>query len=306
MDHLSDLELEQLRDQIAQVILERKEVMRAAIKEIKQVYIDDKTILHQTATPKENLDVKGLRETAMSSISFQVTLCYGGMEQQDTAHCKEHLDKVTATWEKSRVHEKLVFLLEKCNLNNINKIICFGLGCLSRNEWYDTYNRAATQHAAAMTISKVVQQKTGRDVPISSQDPFILDPVKDALKPYGFTFYEGPGCASRGFIDIDENIFVISISPTVPVRAIIADITRPAILLCDGYLKWTPQECEQYWRSLGYDEEPLDCDPADKRVRRTLEDEYDGTPIMREFGVPQKGPFAGTYLYVRKENLAGS
>ncbi|RYP12390.1 hypothetical protein DL767_011301 [Monosporascus sp. MG133] len=178
---------------------------------------------------EENLDVKGLRETAMSSIYFQVTLCYGELEQQDAAHWKEHLDKVTVTWEKSHVHEKLVSLLEKCNLNYSNKIICSGLGCLSRDE---------------------LRRQEG-NVPTLSQGPSILDAVNHALKPYGFTFYEGPGCTSRGFIDMDGNTFVISISPTVPFHATTANIARPAILLCDGYLEWFPPQPPKSASNIG-------------------------------------------------------
>ncbi|RYP07748.1 hypothetical protein DL765_009040 [Monosporascus sp. GIB2] len=91
----------------------------------------------------------------------------------------------------------------------------------------------------------MVQQTTGRDVAILSQNLFIPNLPKDAQKLYSFTFYEGPGCASGGIIYVDENIFIIFISPTVSIRAITADITRPEVLLYDEYRKCPLQEYRQ-------------------------------------------------------------
>jgi hypothetical protein len=147
----------------------------------------------------------------------------------------------------------LASTLEKCgeNLDKITKVICFGNGDFHPDACHDE-SRAMAQHAAALTVVKILRERSGRDVPLLAQDPAYTESVKEVLQKRGFSIYGGPGRASHGFIDVDDDTFVMSISPSAPVRSVIADFARPAILMCDGYWKGSLDELHAMWKSRGY------------------------------------------------------
>jgi hypothetical protein len=176
---------------------------------------------------------------------------------KDATYWFNHLATATSTWFKSAEFKKLTSCMNLYKLDTITKVVCFGLGDLSRDEWYfpEDGPRAALQHAAAMTVARLVKEKTGNSVLLYSQEPYYFEPVKQVVKEQGFMVYEGAGCSTHGYVDVDENTIVVSISPNVPVRSIIADIARPAVMICDGYLKGTMAQREAYWRAQGRDAE---------------------------------------------------
>jgi hypothetical protein len=103
----------------------------------------------------------------------------------------------------------------------ITKIVCFGLGSLVRS-W------ANTQHAAVESLIGYFKEKTGHDVCCYAQDPGYSDIDEEFLKrTIGIDIIEDP----KGFLEVDENTFVISISPDVPVKQIVSDLQRPAAML---------------------------------------------------------------------------
>jgi hypothetical protein len=119
------------------------------------------------------------------------------------------------------------FLSLKTNVDSITfpvkvtKIVCFGLGSLARS-------RANTQHAAVESLISYFKGKTGHDVRCYAQDPAYSDIDKEFLKKTtGIDVIEDP----KAFLEVNENTFVISVSPDVPVRQIVSDLQRPAAML---------------------------------------------------------------------------
>lgn len=62
---------------------------------------------------------------------------------------------------------------------------------------------------------------------LASRDPVYTDTDKQVLQSLNITVVDDP----RAFLHVDEASVIFSVSPDIPVREIIADIARPAILL---------------------------------------------------------------------------
>jgi hypothetical protein len=115
----------------------------------------------------------------------------------------------------------------KTNLDSITfalkvtQIICFGLGSLA-------HSRANPQHAVVESLISYFKEKTGHNVRCYAQDPAYSESDKEFLKrAIGIDIIEHP----KGFLEVDENTFVISISPDVPVKQIVFDLQQPAAML---------------------------------------------------------------------------
>ncbi|KAI0007359.1 hypothetical protein F4779DRAFT_516449 [Xylariaceae sp. FL0662B] len=119
------------------------------------------------------------------------------------------------------------------------------------------YTRAAIHHAAALTAQEIISRKTGKDVQLFSQEPGYCQPVREFVESQGFTVYSGAGRDSHGFIDADDDTLVISILPGVPVRAVLADIARPPIIITTGCLKGSYDERREWHKFQEIPDEEL-------------------------------------------------
>ena len=114
----------------------------------------------------------------------------------------------------------------------LSNIVAFGCCSMTvKNE----QERIVSQHALVLTMLDVLQSRRQRDeghhleIRCFAQDPCYNDTDEEILGRAGVTVVQDP----RGFLEVDDQSVVISFSPDVPVRQIIADITRPAILMWD-------------------------------------------------------------------------
>ncbi|KAK1998438.1 hypothetical protein LX36DRAFT_681006 [Colletotrichum falcatum] len=198
---------------------------------------------------------------------------------------KEHEE----TWEASPQCHELKDILSLVPIPNvINKIICFGLGDLALDSDDDkdvplcsehTEIRIHTQHAAVLTLAKVLGDRTGRKIRCYAQDPAYTQASIDFLKSRDIMVLSDP----QGFLDVDEHTLVFSIAPTVPVKQIVADLARPAIIL------WDIQEASEMgpgvWTHVRFDDggetwiSPWIADPDSARTRKMEEEEYTSYPL---------------------------
>ncbi|KAI1099979.1 hypothetical protein F4804DRAFT_63576 [Jackrogersella minutella] len=123
----------------------------------------------------------------------------------------------------------------------IKKLVCFGLGNLaprSRSDCRTLYDPEETlqsqkdyltQHAAALTIAEVFRSTTADDVEVFAQDPSYSQTSKAFLEDTGVIVVGEHGAG--GFNEIDDDSAVFFRYPTAPVKQIIADIARPAIII---------------------------------------------------------------------------
>ncbi|KAH7066692.1 hypothetical protein BKA63DRAFT_371412, partial [Paraphoma chrysanthemicola] len=151
---------------------------------------------------------------------------------------QETLNRWAAQWETSELRSRLSSFLKGeagRQLQHIDQIICFGLGCpLKVSLWPEAACRPYQQHLAACTIRDLIANTPGCTAPtIFAQDPEYSSAEKaylsDQLK---INVLDDP----EGFKSLTGNTFVITISPNVPVRQIVVDMTHedggPAGFLC--------------------------------------------------------------------------
>ncbi|OTA54015.1 hypothetical protein K449DRAFT_389547 [Hypoxylon sp. EC38] len=145
--------------------------------------------------------------------------------------CRE-LDNAKTEWEQSEHHAQLQRPLASVKLpSSIKKVIGFALGPFSDPycEW-----RCRIQHSILMTIHQWASASMDDKMKPQCyvQDPIYSDQERKVLETMGVTVLDDPW----GFLEADESSIIISIAPDVPVRQIITDISRPAIIIWDK--KW--------------------------------------------------------------------
>ncbi|KAK2604141.1 hypothetical protein N8I77_007096 [Diaporthe amygdali] len=124
--------------------------------------------------------------------------------------------------------------------DKITKIIAFSLGSISGGEDLD---RSITQHVLVLTIKDVLKKMIAdADVEIRCyvQDPEYSDVDRTALAGAGIEVLDDP----QGFLEVDDSSVVLSFDSAVPVRQIVADLARPAIMI---------------WNKVRSEEEVIQC-----------------------------------------------
>ncbi|KAH6842713.1 hypothetical protein B0I37DRAFT_436465 [Chaetomium sp. MPI-CAGE-AT-0009] len=116
----------------------------------------------------------------------------------------------------------------------ITKIVA--LAC-STMTWPDDGRCFASmaQHILALTIRDILTSGYAMGAPGESrpeikcyaQDPIYTPIDEQVLGEAGFTLVDDP----RGFIEVDEASVLISFYPDIPIKQIVADIARPALII---------------------------------------------------------------------------
>jgi hypothetical protein len=175
-------------------------------------------------------------------IPFGFTTQYAAIDTTDCfaeSELSALASQMKAEWEASALHHQLIAFLEKHitpAAKRIDKIICFGLGCFRIKADLRWLRRSYTQHLAAVTIRDVLARKQGGVAPLMyAQDPGYCDDGIAYLKRHlDIQVLKDP----EGFRVLDSNTFVVTVSPNVPVRQIVVDLTHdaggPAGILCDA------------------------------------------------------------------------
>jgi hypothetical protein len=102
--------------------------------------------------------------------------------------------------------------------------------------------RWTAQHALILGLASALQRANNHRIECFAQEPLYADTDKIFLQDKGITVLEDP----MGFLEVDEDTLVISISPNVCVKQILADLTRPAVMIWDEV---SPQNlAENEWK----------------------------------------------------------
>lgn len=110
---------------------------------------------------------------------------------------------------------------------HVTKVVCFGLGGLCWGKMRTT--RSSFQHAAALTMAKILARRSGQNIQCYAQDPGYSPDCREYLESRGFKILDGV----RGFIEVDDASLVFTVSPDVPVRQVITELARPAVIVWD-------------------------------------------------------------------------
>ena len=121
----------------------------------------------------------------------------------------------------------------------INKIVTFALSPITRENDQEAMPGIA-RHALALALRDILanngKRQKPREIKCFAQDPIYSPVDQQVLAEAGFTVLDDP----RAFLEVDENSVVIRIAPHIPVRQIIADIARPAVMIWTALNAWDP------------------------------------------------------------------
>jgi hypothetical protein len=120
----------------------------------------------------------------------------------------------------------------------IDKIIALGCSTMTWAD-HDTAMRPMAQHILALTVRDLLASRyaTGRqgegvrEIKCYAQDPIYTPVDEQVLGEAGFTVVDDP----RAFLEVDGSSVVIAIAPDIPIRQIVADIARPAIMIWEKF-----------------------------------------------------------------------
>lgn len=128
--------------------------------------------------------------------------------------------------------------------DQITKIIAFACGSMPG---FRGHEESIMQHALMLTVKDILQKKSptaDKEIKCYAQDPAYTEVDRAVLEEAGIQVLEDP----HGFLEVDDSSVVISFGSNVPVRQIVADIARPAIMIWD---KVKPEEEVMEYRSKG-------------------------------------------------------
>ncbi|CEL09655.1 hypothetical protein ASPCAL12788 [Aspergillus calidoustus] len=157
----------------------------------------------------------------------------------------------------------------------VKKIIAFACGTMSHPDDIPgaSYN-SIFQHAFLVTLQRLLQQEANGQIACAVQDPAYTDADRAVLETYGIRVLDDP----EGFLEVDDRSLVLSCSPNVPVKQIVVDVAKPAVVI---------------WERV----ENGNCrgtDPDSPRVRQVMTQLYDAL----EF--PYEEHFGDMVIYVRR------
>ena len=148
--------------------------------------------------------------------------------QRSRDEVDEILSHNRQTWEASEQCKQLKHILAQRDLESVGKIIGIGLGALSGGGIQSSASSSAYQHALPLTLRETLAKpQRQRHIPCYVQDPAYSTLDKAVLNDSGFTVLEDP----NGFVEIDEDSAVISLFPDCPVKEIVFNLAKPALII---------------------------------------------------------------------------
>ncbi|EKV10600.1 hypothetical protein PDIG_24270 [Penicillium digitatum PHI26] len=177
-------------------------------------------------------------------------------------------------WEASEACKKFKSTLsQNVSSHEIDTIVGFACGSLSR-----PYNpRTDYQHALLMTLKNWLrEQAPSKKLHCYIQDPINTSADKKILAEFEFDVVEDP----VGWDTVTEQSVVLSIAPNVPVKQIVENIARPAIVI---------------WAAIkDVDRHIIDPDTSRTRKMREHYDVYD---------LGDEKHLGDAVIYIRKEKV---
>lgn len=163
-------------------------------------------------------------------------------------------DEKQLLWQNSKTCKQLTALVQDVlRTKTAKKVLCFGLGefCRTAPEWlkkqHDSWDENSEvknvmgcmiQHSMALTIAQLCGGN--ETLPLITQDPEYTEVAEDILTKKGFEIVGTYGAG--GFAEIDEDSIIISPFPAAPVKQIIADLSRPVLIISTGFAVFNSHE----------------------------------------------------------------
>ncbi|KAL5344101.1 hypothetical protein BJX70DRAFT_393522 [Aspergillus crustosus] len=193
-------------------------------------------------------------------------------------------DTALRIWEESEAWAQVkTTILFSPAATKVRKIIGLGCGTMGLPDGIPHFSYGpAFQHAFLLTMKRLLQENCIGEIMCGVQDPMYSDKDRVALGVRGIVVLDDP----KGFLEVDDTSLVFACAPDVPVKQIVADIARPAVLI------WDRVEEEDLQRPV------LLTDPDSDRVRKMISQSYDTVDFPRDEN------FGDTVMYIRRESSA--
>ncbi|KIX03742.1 uncharacterized protein Z518_07295 [Rhinocladiella mackenziei CBS 650.93] len=198
---------------------------------------------------------------------------------QSRKQVEEYFVTNKRAWETSEQRRQLQSIISMKTLCHVNKIIAFACGPMAFSDQAPWAIRSAYQHALVITLRDILSELQGHPIGCYAQDPGYTDIDRDVLENSAITILDDP----QGFLEVDDSTVVLSFGADIPVRQIIADIARPAMMI------WDRSEFfeDELTKSFG-------TDPDSSRVTKMIRTFYE------EIGFPgDLEAFRHVSIYVR-------
>lgn len=130
-------------------------------------------------------------------------------------------------WESSEPCKQLRLILTSSKIPYITKIIGFACGSIAWSDDEQNTTRAAFQHALILTLLDIIGRANPQQITCYTQDPSYLETDKFVLEKNGIAVLNDP----KAFLEVDDSTIVVSCAPSVPIKQIVSDLARPAMLI---------------------------------------------------------------------------
>lgn len=169
----------------------------------------------------------------------------------DVEAVQTSFEEYERAWLRSQTCQSLTMMLSSVPLpKEVTKVVCFGLGELFP-EREPSNSRRCTQLAAALTMARVLNQRTGRSIRCYSQEPRYSQVCRKVLGRLGFTVLDG----AKGFLEVDNSTLVFTSCPDVPVKQIVTELARPAVIIWNTAVPVEEERTE--WELMEWDGEKI-------------------------------------------------
>lgn len=190
-------------------------------------------------------------------------------------------------WVNSKPGQRLRSTLLKFKIPcAIYKIVGFALASFATHGIHgERWLHSLHQHACLLSIREVLAETSPGLTPDFTclvQDPAYTDADKEALRAAQVETVDSP----EGFLAVDDASVVMAIGPDVPVKQVVLEIARPAIIIWS-----TPHEHVEDTQSGNV---PW-ADPNSSRTTKILESQYDALEFLGG-----EDMFDGTTIFVRR------
>jgi hypothetical protein len=128
-------------------------------------------------------------------------------------------------WKDTDMCKRVIQILELSAVrHDVDKVVAVSLGSISTIE--REVNRSAFQHALVLTLREWLQTLQ-KPFSCYAQDPAYKSMDRALLGEYGIEVIDDP----RAWLEVDEKSILFSCASDVPVKEIVADIARPAVVI---------------------------------------------------------------------------
>lgn len=154
------------------------------------------------------------------------------------------------TWRSSEECKQIETILQTQPIRSVSRIIAFGNSAISTSG----SQYSILQHALMLTIKESLRNlQASSGIQCFAQDPIYTEIDKTVLQEVGITVLEDP----RAFLEVSDESIVLSFGPDIPVRQVVTDLARPAVLICDkvrgeqeSLASWSERHNGQTWSSI--------------------------------------------------------